>query len=89
MSNPYELLEIAKDVSAGTDGRFPPESHPYLREVAVTLHQDGWRHEDICVCCPRRCDNHVCSCPHALARKRLRKFGVWPEDDLVGKDVVK
>jgi hypothetical protein len=81
-----ELDALAKDVSVGTNGRFPVESYPFLAEVARTCAALAWRDDVLCRMCPRYMDRHTCSCPHFQARKRLMSFSVWPE---LRKDVVK
>jgi len=74
-----ELAEIAKAVSTGTDGLYVDEAMPFLRDVADTLQKLAWqRNGDVCVCCPRPHPAHTCGCPHAQAKKRLIRFGVWP-----------
>jgi hypothetical protein len=74
-----ELDALAKDVSTGTNGRFPVEAYPFLAEVARTCAALAWQADVQCRMCPRPMSKHTCSCPHAQARKRLMRFGVWPE----------
>jgi hypothetical protein len=74
-----ELDALAKDVSTGTAGRFPAALYPLLVPAATELWSQAWRRAVTCRMCPRRMHNHTCSCPHAQARKRLTRYGVWPE----------
>jgi hypothetical protein len=55
------------------------DAYPFLAEVARTCAALAWRADVDCRMCPRPMSKHTCSCPHAQARKRLMRFGVWPE----------
>jgi hypothetical protein len=74
-----ELDALAKDVSAGTAGRFPAALYPLLVPAATELHGHAWRKDVRCNLCPRYGARHTCSCPHFQARRRLMAYGVWPE----------
>jgi hypothetical protein len=74
-----ELDALAKDISVGTNGRFPVEAYPFLAEVARTCAALAWRADVACRMCPRYCHRHSCGCPHFQARRRLIGYGVWPE----------
>ena len=82
MTRPEQVAldALAKAVTTGTDGRFPCWTDPFLVETAQTLAAQAWQATETCFLCPRRMDRHTCSCPHAQAKKRLRRFGVWPEE---------
>ena len=74
----HALDALAKDISVGTSGLYPPAVYPLLRGAAETLAALAWQEGETCQMCPRPMRKHVCSCPHALAKKRLQQFGVWP-----------
>jgi hypothetical protein len=74
------LMAIAKEISTGHISRWAdPSKQVALFEAADRLAHHAWQRDVLCTFCPRYSHAHTCSCYHALARKRLRLLGVWPE----------
>jgi hypothetical protein len=74
-----DLDALAKAISVDTAGRFPVATYPLLVPAATELWAQAWQRGVPCNLCPRRGTHHTCGCPHFQARRRLMRYGVWPE----------